>query len=93
MEGITIYIGSLAAAVVLCEMLLSLLPEGSMQKFVKMVVGILLLILIMSPLKNCDFSDVTIPEVFAEQEAENAQNNYEEIIMDVYNRALENKNK
>ena len=53
MQGtILAYIGSIVTAIILSEVLLSLLPEGNMQKFVKPVIGILLLLLLLMLLQN-----------------------------------------
>lgn len=92
MGDIAIYIGTVIAAIIVCEMLISLMPEGNMRKFVKLVIGILLLILIVTPLQNCSVQDLKIPEISDAQNEEKTQNSYQDIILDVYNRSLENNN-
>ena len=78
MQGtILAYIGSIVTAIILSEVLLSLLPEGNMQKFVKPVIGILLLLLLLSPLKNCSSTDISVPET------ENAGEKLQEIPMKI----------
>ena len=93
MQGtILAYIGSIVTAIILSEVLLSLLPEGNMQKFVKPVIGILLLLLLLSPLKNCSSTDISVPET--ENTGEKITGNtYEDLILDVYNQSLTNNNK
>lgn len=93
MQGtILSYIGSIVTAIILSEVLLSLLSEGNMQKFVKPVIGILLLLLLLSPLKNCSSTDISVPET--EKAGEKiTENTYEDLILDVYNQSLANKNK
>lgn len=93
MQGtILSYIGSIVTAIILSEVLLSLLPEGNMQKFVKPVIGILLLLLLLSPLKKCSSTDISVPET--EKAGEKiTENTYEDLILDVYNQSLANKNK
>ena len=51
----TIYewLGGIAAALVLMEMLLLLLPSGNLKKFTKVIAGIMLATLLISPLSSC----------------------------------------
>ena len=94
MQEIFAYLGGIAVAVFAMEMLLSLLPDGNMKRFVRMAVGILLATLLLSPVgKLIGGWD---PFYFSMQEQtqgeEISEKSYEEMILDVYHSSLENKN-
>lgn len=81
----------IAIAIIAFEMLLSLLPEGNMKKFTRFTAGVLLMCMIVLPFKGCVNTRFSLS--IEEQDAQNVtKNNYEDIIWDVYNREIENKN-
>ncbi len=89
MEDFLLRVAAAAVALFASEMALCLLPEGNMKKFGKFVVGILLCLVLLSAVTQPPEVDLTLetsaaPEVYYES--------YEDIIMDVYNRYLQNNN-
>lgn len=83
------YILSISAAIILTEIILMLMPEGGIKKFARTALGILLMILILSPLENCGSILPEQPDAAYEK----SDITYSGIIMDVYNEAMSNNNK
>ena len=90
MEAFMGYAAAAAVAVVVMEMVLSIMPEGSMKSMGKMAAGICILLMLLTPVKSCGsaadvprFSESTQPEP-------EEKKSYDEIIMDVYNREIQN---
>lgn len=85
-----VYMG--VAALFLGELAIGLLPEGGMKRFCKFILGILLVFIILGVWKpekmpNLEFS---VPQQAVSDAAGAAS--YEEIILDVYHKEMENKN-
>ena len=63
MEGFKDWAMTMAAIVVLGSMCEVLLPEGSFQKYVRLAIGLVLVMSLVSPLKGCSRAEVTVPEL------------------------------
>lgn len=93
MEVFFEYVAGIAAVIIASEMLLSLLPEGSMQGYVKLAAGVLILLLLLMPLGDLLGQDVRLPKLQeSRQETTTEQKSYGDIILDVYNRNWDNMN-
>lgn len=93
MEQLLNYVAFSVAALFLGELAIGLLPEGSMKKFCKFILGILLVFMVLGVIKPGSMPDL---EVNLPQQSQDAQVNggtYEDLILDVYHREMENKNK
>lgn len=81
------YIYTLTGAVLVSELFVILMPEGRLRRFARTAVGILLMLMILFPLKNCSVQELSIG---TEKTAENAhKTSYSDIIMDIYTDAME----
>lgn len=90
MESMMRIAGNVALLIFLGEMLLCLLPAGNMRQFCKFTLSIVLTISVFGAILQ--LGAVDLPEISAEQS--NVQtSSYEDVILDVYNRYFENKNK
>lgn len=85
MQDIKDYLIAVTVAIIISEMLLSLLPEGGVKRFVRFAAGILLIVMILNPIKGC-----TMPEL--SNRSVDSKKSYSEIIWDVYSEGIENKN-
>ena len=82
-------IGALAGEFFLC-----MLPAGSTRKFCRFAVSLMLiLILLAAPMKLGEIDFPQLKEESRQTEYAEQNKSYEEIIWDVYNGELENKNK
>jgi len=89
MDQIYAWLGGVVATLIIMEMLLMLLPSGNFKKFVKVIAGIMVATMLISPLSRC--SDIRV-ELNGQPAAESQQKNYEDFAMDVYNRNIINNN-
>lgn len=90
MESFMGYVAAAAVTVVVMEMALSIMPEGSMKSMGKMAAGICILLMLITPVKSCSLETGDFHlEQSASQEAEQKKS-YDDIIMDVYNRKIQN---
>ena len=71
-------------AAMLAEVVILIMPSGSMKKYVKLSAGILITLMLLSPIASCSNSDYS----FGENENISAG----KIITDVYNDLLQNTN-
>ncbi len=85
-----VYMG--VAALFLGELAIGLLPEGGMKRFCKFILGILLVFIILGVWKPEKMPDLefSVPQPAGSYAPDAAS--YEEIILDVYHREMENKN-
>lgn len=85
-----VYMG--VAALFLGELAIGLLPEGSMKRFCKFILGILLVFIIFGVWNPEKMPDLNLwVEQPVQSDAASAAS-YEEIILDVYHKEMENKN-
>ena len=89
MDQIYAWFGGVVATLIVMEMLLMLLPSGNFKKFVKVIAGIMVATMLISPLSRCSSVKLELNE---RQAAASPQKNYEDFAMDVYNRNLINNN-
>ena len=83
------YIYALTGAVLVSELFMLMMPEGTLRRFARTAVGLLLMLMILLPLKNCKSEELTFGW---EQAPENAhKTSYSDIIMDIYTEAMENQ--
>ena len=47
------YILAISAAIIMTEIILMLMPDGGMKKFARIALGILLMLMIITPVKSC----------------------------------------
>ncbi len=82
------------AALFLGEMALGLLPEGGMKKFCKLVLGLLVVFMVLGILQPGELPELSVPQSDPAQSSSSAQDtgSYEEFILDVYQKEMENKN-
>ena len=84
------YVAGIAAAVLTGEMLLMLIPSGGMRKFARFSVGMLISLMLVTPLKGCDSEMIfEVPESDA---GIHASKTYEDFILDVYQSELGHMN-
>ena len=81
------YILAISAEIIMTEIILMLMPDGGMKKFARIALGILLMLMIITPVKSCE---IDVPETDADNN--NTGLTYSKIIMDVYNEAMSNNN-
>ena len=83
------YIYAVTGAVLVSEMCMMLMPEGAIKRFAKTAVGVLLMLMMLIPLKDCQKKEFS---VWKGTEAENPayKTTYSDIIMDIYERTMEN---
>ncbi len=78
---------SVAVCVVITEVLLCLLPDGSLKRFCRFAIGMLLSIMLLGVVATCSLDfDIS----FSEQVELNTEKNYKDVVEDVYNKAQEN---
>ena len=81
------YIYALTGAVLVSELFMLLMPEGKLRRFARTAVGLLLMLMILLPLKNCSLRELSIG---TEKTVENKHKiSYSDIIMDIYTDAME----
>ena len=83
------YIYAVTGAVLISEMCMMLMPEGGMKRFAKTAVGILLMLMLLMPLRNCSVEEL-FPENFTQKQNSAYKTSYSDIIMDIYTQAMEN---
>ena len=81
------YIYALTGAVLVSELFMMLMPEGNLRRFARTAVGILLMLMILFPLKNCSFREFSIRTV--KDTGNTHKISYSDIIMDIYTDAME----
>ena len=81
------YIYALTGAVLVSELFMLLMPEGKLKGFARMAVGIMLMLMLLHPLKNCSLQEIAPGEKNAPQSA--YKTSYSDIIMDIYTDAME----
>ncbi len=82
-------IGAMAGEFCLC-----MLPTGGTRKFCRFIVGLVLVLILLSAPLNIDETQLNeILQTQQETVLPNQNKSYEEMIWDVYNEELENKNK
>lgn len=79
------YILSLVGAVLISELFLMIMPEGGMKKYTRMAACMVIMMLLISPVRQCS------PAKFAASPVEESPVQYSDIIFDVYNALAENK--
>ncbi len=52
------YLISFAAALIITEILIMLMPDGGIKKFVRMAAGLLIMTFALLPVKSCDFKEL-----------------------------------
>jgi len=85
----TEYIYALTGTVLVGELFMLLMPDGKLKNFAKTAVGILLMLMLLYPLKNCSLQEVSFREKSRQQSA--YKTSYSDIIMDIYTNAVENQ--
>lgn len=80
------YLISIGSILIVSEVLLMLMPEGGAKRISKFASGLLVMIMLIIPVKQCDVS------LDAVEEESNTSVTYSEIIMDVYNDLMINNN-
>ena len=83
------YIYVLTGAVLLSELFMLLMPEGKLKRFAQTAVGMMLMLMLLIPLKNCSLQDFSAGQKAAQESA--YKKSYSDIIMDIYTDALENQ--
>ncbi len=78
------YVFAAAAAVLISEVVLMLMPDGGMKRFARIAAGVLIMTMLISPLRSCRL------ERLGRREQKSAAISYTDIIMDVYNEAVKN---
>ena len=91
MQEIYGYIAGIIAAIVIGEMLLALLPDGNMKRFVQVAIGLFIACMLIWPLKSCSSGELSLSIPSYTQQSVQTKS-AGEIIMDVYNSELENMN-
>lgn len=89
MEKVLQIAANIAILLFLGEMLVCLLPVGGMKRFCKFALGIVLTLSVFSAIAG--LGEVELPTLSAGEESF-ATNSYEDVILDVYNKYLQNKN-
>lgn len=82
-------------AAMLAEVVILIMPSGSMKKYVKLSAGILITLMLLSPIASCSNSDYNFGDIgpnMQEEERENENISAGKIITDVYNDLLQNTN-
>ncbi len=92
MQQILNYVYVSVAALFLGELAIGLLPEGGMKKFCKFILGLLLVFMVLGMLRPEAALDFEVSLQPPEQSAAIEAGSYEELILDVYHREMENKN-
>ena len=91
MEGFLQYAPAAAVTVVLMEMVLAIMPEGAMKSMGKMAAGICILLMLLTPVRSCaPEEDALRFEESGDAYTVEQEKSYDDIIMDVYNREMEN---
>ena len=81
------YIYALTGAVLVSELFMMLMPEGKLRRFARTAVGLLLMLMILLPLKECSAREFSFG---VEKPQGNAHKiSYSDIIMDIYTDAME----
>lgn len=83
------YIYAVTGAVLVSEMCMMLMPEGAMKRFARTAVGVLLMLMMLIPLQNCPKKEFSIGKG-TEEESAAYKTTYSDIIMDIYERTMEN---
>ncbi len=81
------YIYALTGAVLVSELFMLLIPEGTLRRFARTAVGLLLMLMILLPLKNCSLKEFSIGRDPAHESTH--KTSYSDIIMDIYTEAME----
>jgi len=80
------YVYAVTGAVMVSELCMMLLPEGSMKRFAKTAVGVLVMMFMILPLQKCSAEEIT----FQRNETKTMyKTSYSNIIMDIYTQAME----
>lgn len=93
MEQLLNYVAFSVAALFLGELAIGLLPEGSMKKFCKFILGILLVFMVLGVIGPGSIPNLEVDLPWESQSVEVEGRTYEDLILDVYHREMENKNK
>ena len=79
---------AVVGTVFLSELCMMLMPEGGMKRFVKTAVGVLVMLMLLTPLEKCSLQKITLSK--RDAPAENAyKTSYSDIIMEIYTRESE----
>lgn len=94
MDNISIYVGSVVAAIIIAEMLMAIMPDGAMKGYAKLAAGILIMTMLVAPLAQCVGSGAEISSIWNENMPDEytEQKTYSDIIFDVYTSGAENNN-
>ena len=84
-------------AAMIAEVVILIMPSGNMKRYVKLSAGVLITLMLLSPIASCDSAsflngEENIEEEFDDYDNENENISAGKIITDVYNDLLENTN-
>lgn len=86
------FVAGVLGVILLSEIMLMIMPDGSIKRYVRLAAGVLAATMMIAPIRSCGINGGTVIEQSGEQQVCSDERTYSDIIMDVYNQAMENKN-